>query len=216
MKHQALRREIVAACLAMNARGINQGTSGNISARVEEGLLITTSGIPYDEMKPGDIVPMRLDGSHEGKLNPSSEWRFHTSIMRARPEVGAVVHTHSMFATTLGCCGLEIPAVHYMIAAAGGNSIRCVPYITYGTQELADAAVGALRDRNACLLANHGMIVCETDMQRALSLAVEVEALARQYCIARQTGTPVLLTEAEMDEALARYATYGKQPGGRE
>jgi L-fuculose-phosphate aldolase len=130
MKHQALRREIVAACLAMNARGINQGTSGNISARVEEGLLITPSGIPYDEMKPGDIVPMRLDGSHEGKLSPSSEWRFHTSIMRARPEVDAVVHTHSMFATTLGCCGLEIPAVHYMIAAAGGNSIRCVPYIT--------------------------------------------------------------------------------------
>ena len=102
MKHLVLRREIVAACVGMNARGINQGTSGNISARMEGGLLITPSGVPYDEMKPSDIVEMRLDGSHAGRLTPSSEWRFHTSILKARPEVGSVVHTHSMFATTLG------------------------------------------------------------------------------------------------------------------
>jgi L-fuculose-phosphate aldolase len=210
MKHQALRREIVAACLAMNARGINQGTSGNISARVEEGLLITPSGIPYDEMKPGDIVPMRLDGSHEGKLSPSSEWRFHTSIMRARPEVGAVVHTHSMFATTLGCCGLEIPAVHYMIAAAGGNSIRCVPYITYGTQELADAAVGALRDRNACLLANHGMIVVGPTLKKAMWLAVEVETLAAQYWRALQIGRPNILSEDQVQIVIEKFKTYGQ------
>jgi L-fuculose-phosphate aldolase len=159
MKYPALRREIVAACQDMNRRGINQGTSGNISARVAEGLLITPSGLPYDEMKPADVVLMKKDGSHAGRLKPSSEWRFHTSIMATRSEVGAVVHTHSMFATTLSCLGLEIPAVHYMIAAAGGNNIRCVPYITYGTQELADAALKALEGRNACLLANHGMIV---------------------------------------------------------
>jgi len=210
MKHQALRREIVAACLAMNARGINQGTSGNISARIDEGLLITPSGVPYDEMKPSDIVPMRLDGSHEGKLKPSSEWRFHTSLMRERLEVGAVVHTHSMFATTLGCCGLEIPAVHYMIAAAGGSSIPCVPYITYGTQELADAAVKALKNRNACLLANHGMIVVGPNLKKAMWLAVEVETLAAQYWRALQVGKPNILPKAEIRRVMDKFQTYGQ------
>jgi L-fuculose-phosphate aldolase len=211
MKHQALRREIIAACLAMNARGINQGTSGNISVRVEEGLLITPSGVPYDEMKPGDIVPMRLDGSHGGKVKPSSEWRFHTSILAARPEVGAVVHTHSMFATTLGCCGLEIPAVHYMIAAAGGSSVPCVPYITYGTQELADAALKALKDRNACLLANHGMIVVGPTLKKAMWLAVEVETLAAQYWRALQIGKPNILSEAQVQIVIEKFKTYGQQ-----
>lgn len=210
MKHQALKREIVAACLAMNARGINQGTSGNISARVEEGLLITPSGVPYDEMKPSDIVPMRLDGSHDGKLKPSSEWQFHTSIMRERPGVGAVVHTHSMFATTLGCCGLEIPAVHYMIAAAGGSSIPCVPYITYGTQELADAAAKALGDRNACLLANHGMIVVGPTLKKAMWLAVEVETLAAQYWRALQIGKPNILSEDQVQVVIEKFKTYGQ------
>jgi len=211
MKHQALRREIIATCLAMNARGINQGTSGNISARVEEGLLITPSGVPYDEMKPGDIVPMRLDGSHAAKLKPSSEWRFHTSILAARPEVGAVVHTHSMFATTLGCCGLEIPAVHYMIAAAGGSSVPCVPYITYGTQELADATLKALKDRNACLLANHGMIVVGPTLKKAMWLAVEVETLAAQYWRALQIGKPNILSEAQVQIVIEKFKTYGQQ-----
>jgi len=210
MKHQALRREIIAACLAMSARGINQGTSGNISARVEEGLLITPSGVPYDEMKPGHIVPMRLDGSHESKLKPSSEWRFHASIMASRPEVGAVVHAHSMFATTLGCCGLEIPAVHYMIAAAGGSSIPCVPYITYGTQELADAAVKALKDRSACLLANHGMIVVGPTLKKAMWLAVEVETLAAQYWRALQVGKPNILSDAQVQIVIEKFKTYGQ------
>lgn len=210
MKHQALRREIIATCLTMNARGINQGTSGNISVRVEEGLLITPSGVPYDEMKPADIVLMRPDGGHAGRMKPSSEWRFHTSIMAARPEVGAVVHTHSMFATTLGCCGLEIPAVHYMIAAAGGGTIRCVPYITYGTQELADAALKALTDRNACLLANHGMIVVGPTLKKAMWLAVEVETLAAQYWRALQIGRPNILSEAQVQTVMEKFKTYGQ------
>ena len=210
MKHQALRCEIVAECLAMNARGINQGTSGNISARVEEGFLITPSGVPYDEMKSADIVQMRPDGSHAGRLQPSSEWRFHTSIMSARPEVGAVVHTHSMFATTLGCCGLEIPAVHYMIAAAGGSNIRCVPYITYGTQELADAALKALEDRNACLLANHGMIVVGPTLRKAMWLAVEVETLAAQYWRALQIGKPNILSDAQVNTVIEKFKSYGQ------
>jgi L-fuculose-phosphate aldolase len=210
MKHPALRREIIAACQDMNRRGINQGTSGNISARVAEGLLITPSGFPYDEMKPADIVLMKTDGSHVGRLKPSSEWRFHTSIMATRPEVGAVVHTHSMFATTLSCLGLEIPAVHYMIAAAGGTNIRCVPYITYGTQELADAALQALEDRNACLLANHGMIVVGPTLKRAMWLAIEVETLAAQYWRALQVGKPNILSEAQVLAVMEKFKTYGQ------
>jgi L-fuculose-phosphate aldolase len=169
-------------------------------------------GVPYDEMKPSDVVEMRLDGTHAGRLKPSSEWRFHTSILRARPEVGSVVHTHSMFATTLGCCGLGIPAVHYMIAAAGGSSIPCVPYITYGTQELADAAVKALKDRNACLLANHGMIVVGPTLKKAMWLAVEVETLAAQYWRALQIGKPNILTDAQVETVIEKFKTYGQPP----
>jgi L-fuculose-phosphate aldolase len=210
MKYPALRREIVAACQDMNRRGINQGTSGNISARVAEDFLITPSGLPYDEMKPADIVLMKPDGSHVGRLKPSSEFRFHTSIMATRPEVGAVVHTHSMFATTLACLGLEIPAVHYMIAAAGGSNIRCVPYITYGTQELANAALKALEGRNACLLANHGMIVVGPTLKRAMWLAVEVETLAAQYWRALQVGKPNILSDAQVQTVMEKFRTYGQ------
>jgi L-fuculose-phosphate aldolase len=210
MKYPALRREIIAACQDMNRRGINQGTSGNISARVAEGLLITPSGLPYDEMKPADIVLMKRDGTPVGRLKPSSEWRFHTSIMATRPEVGAVVHTHSMFATTLSCLGLEIPAVHYMIAAAGGSNIRCVPYITYGTQELADAALKALEGRNACLLSNHGMIVVGPTLKKAMWLAVEVETLAAQYWRALQVGKPNILTDAQIKTVMEKFQTYGQ------
>jgi L-fuculose-phosphate aldolase len=210
MKYATQRREIVAACRDMNRRGINQGTSGNISARTPEGFLITPSGLPYDEMKPADIVPMKLDGSHGGRRKPSSEFRFHLSIMNARPEVGAVVHTHSMFAVTIGCLGMEIPAVHYMIAAAGGSNIRCVPYITYGTQELADAALKALEGRNACLLANHGMIVVGPTLKKAMWLAVEVETLAAQYWRALQVGKPNILSDAQVKVVMEKFKTYGQ------
>ena len=191
--------------------GINQGTSGNVSVRVDEGLLITPSGVPYSEMKPSDIVLMRLDGSHAGSLKPSSEWRLHTSILAARPEVGAIVHTHSMFATTIGCCGLEIPAVHYMIAATGGSRIPCVPYITYGTQELADAALAALEGRSACLLANHGMIVLGPSLKKAMWLAVEVETLSSQYWRALQIGRPNILSDAQVQAVIEKFKTYGQQ-----
>jgi L-fuculose-phosphate aldolase len=210
MKHEGIRKEIVAACLDMNRRGINQGTSGNISARVPEGFLLTPSGIPYDEMGPGDVVLMRPDASHAGKRKPSSEWRFHHALMTSRPEIGAVVHTHSMFATTLSCLGLEIPALHYMIAAAGGNTIRCAPYATYGTQETADNAVKALKGRNACLLANHGMIVIGPNLKKAMWLAVEVETLAAQYWRALQLGKPNILSKAEIDRVIEKFQTYGQ------
>ena len=212
MKHDGLRREIIAACLEMNGRGINQGTSGNISARVPEGLLITPSGIPYAEMQPPDIVLMRPDGSHEGTRKPSSEWRFHRDIMANRAEVGAIVHAHSMFATTLACLRMDIPAVHYMIAAAGGPTIRCAPYVTYGTQALSDLAIEALEGRNACLLANHGMIVLGPNLKKAMWLAVEVETLAAQYWRALQVGKPHILPDAEVAAVIEKFRNYGQSP----
>lgn len=212
MKHEALRREIIEACVDMNRRGINQGTSGNISIRIAEGMLLTPSGIPYGEMEPEDIVVMHPDGSHEGTRKPSSEWRFHRDIMATRPEVGAIVHTHSMFATTLACLHLDIPAVHYMVAAAGGPTIRCAPYATYGTQAVSDLALKALEGRNACLLANHGMIVLGPNLKKALWLAVEVETLAAQYWRALQVGTPHILPDEEVAAVIDKFRTYGQVP----
>ncbi len=206
------RRSIVDACRRMNALGINQGRSGNIGLRVEGGMLVTPSGMSYDDMKPADIVFMELDGSVPPRQRePSSEWRFHRAILAARPEIGAVVHTHAMFATTLACLRREIPAFHYMVAMAGGDSIRCAPYATFGTQDLADHAVVALEGRKACLLANHGMIAIGETLPRALALAVEVETLAAQYWRALQIGDPVILSEKEMQVVLEKFETYGRQ-----
>jgi L-fuculose-phosphate aldolase len=210
MKYEKIRRDMAAACLDMNHRGINQGTSGNVSVRVPEGYLLTPSGIPYDEMKPADLVLMRPDGSHTGRCKPSSEWRFHHALMQTRPDIGAVVHTHAMYATTLSCLGLEIPALHYMIAAAGGHTIRCAPYATYGTQETADNALKAMEGRNACLLANHGMIVAGPILKKAMWLAVEVETLAAQYWRALQIREPNILSEAEIDRVIVKFKTYGQ------
>jgi L-fuculose-phosphate aldolase len=210
MKYAEQRRDIVKACQDMNRRGINQGTSGNISVRVKEGFLLTPSGMAYDEMKAADIVLMKPDSSHTGSRKPSSEWRFHHALMAKRPEIGAVVHTHSMFATTLSCLGMEIPAVHYMVAAAGGYNIRCAPYATYGTQETANNAVKALQDRNACLLANHGMIVVGPNLKKAMWLAVEVETLAAQYWRALQVGKPNILSKAEIGRVIDKFKSYGQ------
>jgi L-fuculose-phosphate aldolase len=209
MKHEALRRDMIATCLFMNERGINQGTSGNVSVRVDEGFLITPSGVPYDEMQPDDIVTMDLDANSSGLRKPSSEWRFHRDILRDKPEVGAVIHLHSMFCTTLSILRREIPAVHYMVAAAGGTTIPCVPYSIWGSQKLADDIVAALRDRLACLLANHGMVAVGPSLKKAAWLAVEVETLAAQYWRALQAGDPYILSDAEMAEAIAKFATYG-------
>ncbi len=206
------RQEIVDACRRMNTLGINQGRAGNISCRVANGLLVTPSGLDYDAMQPDDIVLMDADGRvRDGQLRPSSEWRFHCDILRARPEVGAVVHTHAMFATVLACHRREIPPFHYMVAVAGGDSIRCAPYATFGTQELSEYALTALDGRRACLLANHGMIVLGETLDGALALAVEVETLASQYCRVLALGEPVLLPAREMETILKKFGTYGKQ-----
>ena len=204
-----LRETIVATARAMNASGINRGTAGNVSARVDGGFLITPSGVPYDITTPDDIVTVDDDGKPRGRLAPSSEWRFHREIYRNRPELHAIVHTHSPHATTLACLGRGIPAFHYMVAVAGGRDIRCAPYATFGTQELADHIVTALTGRKACLLSHHGMISAETTLASALALAIEVESLAEMYWRALQIGEPALLPDPEMDRVLAKFATYG-------
>ena len=202
---------IIETCLEMNRQGINQGSAGNVSRRFEAGFLITPSGLPYDRLEPGDIVYVDLDGKSGDALQPSSEWRMHRDIYAYRDDAGAVLHAHSTFATALSCLRLEIPAFHYMIAVAGGNDIRCADYALFGTQELSDNMLAALAGRRACLLGTHGMICFHDDLERALWLGVEVETLARQYWHARQAGDPVILSDAEMDAVLDRFADYGRQ-----
>ena len=203
------RQAIIDACRRMNALGINQGTSGNISVRHGEGLLITPTSTPYETMTVDQIVFMRLDGSHAGDQRPSSEWRFHVDIMRSRNDVGAVVHAHPAYCTILAIMGLEIPPIHYMIAVAGGDSIRCAPYATYGTPELSAHALAALEGRFACLLDHHGMIAIGSTLSKAMWLAVEVETLARQYHGCLQIGTPPLLPSDEIERVRVKMAGYG-------
>jgi L-fuculose-phosphate aldolase len=209
-----LRQAIVAAARAMNATGLNQGTAGNISARWKERMLLTPTGIPYEELEPEELASLPLEGEYgswEGPLKPSSEWRFHLDIMRARPEVGAIVHTHSTYATVLAMARKDIQAGHYMIAAAGGPTIRCSGYATYGTKELSIEALAALEDRQCCLLANHGMIATGPDLKKAMWLAYELETLARHYYLTLAIGGPVILPEAEIRLVMEKFKSYGLQ-----
>lgn len=206
-----LREGIVAAVRALSAHNLNHGTAGNVSARWNEGFLVTPTGLADDEMQPGDIVPMALDGSWRGARKPSSEWRFHRDLYAARAEAGAVVHAHAPFATALACIGADIPPFHYMIARFGGATVRCAAYATFGTQALSDAALTALDGRCACLLANHGLLVFGRDLRQALDLAIELESLCEQYWRALQVGQPVLLDATEMEVVLEKFRTYGQQ-----
>jgi len=211
-EEEAARQAIIGACLSMNYNGINQGTAGNISVRWENGLLITPSGLPYDEMKIDDIVFMNMDGSYEHRLAASSEWRFHRDILQERVDVNAVVHAHPVHATAFAICGMEVPAVHYMIAAAGGPSIRCAPYAPYGTEELSRAVLKALSGRACALLANHGMVATGHDLRAAMWLAVEVETLCKQYAVALQIGTPRALADDEIERTIEKFKEYGLRP----
>jgi L-fuculose-phosphate aldolase len=209
MSDSALRQEIIDHCLKLNSSGLSQGTSGNISVRSGEGMLITPSGIAYEQLQPGDIVYMSLDGTYQHRLACSSEWRFHRDIYVARPETKAVVHAHPIYCTALAMRRMEIPAAHYMVAVAGGNSIRCAAYHTYGTQELSNAALQALQGRSACLLANHGMIATGPNLAKAMWLAVEVETLAHQYACSLLLGGPALLSDDEMARVVEKFRSYG-------
>ncbi|WNK00971.1 type II toxin-antitoxin system prevent-host-death family antitoxin [Thalassospiraceae bacterium LMO-JJ14] len=203
------RRALIDTCRRMNAVGLNQGTSGNASTRVEGGLLITPSGLDYDRTEPVDIVKIDWAGRVlRGHRAPSSEWHFHCRVMEARPKAGALLHTHSINATTLACLSRGIPPFHYMVAVAGGRDIRCAPYATFGTEKLADAVLEALDGRLACLMENHGMLVLGRDLEEAFKRAIEIETLAEQYLKALAIGTPKLLTVGEMEVVLEKFKNY--------
>ncbi|MEZ5773660.1 MAG: class II aldolase/adducin family protein [Hyphomicrobiaceae bacterium] len=213
---RAIRQAIIEACRAMNTSGLNQGTSGNISVRHGERLLITPSATSYERMTPEMIAAMPLadpSGRFEGPLKPSTEWHFHVAIARTRPEIGAIVHTHSTFATVLAMARRDIPACHYMVAAFGGNDVRCARYATFGTEALARNVLAALEGRSACLMANHGMIATGADLEKAMWAAVELETLARQYWHALALGGAVILSDEEMAEVRGRFGSYGIAAG---
>lgn len=208
-----VRQSVIDAALEMSRTGLSPGRSGNVSARSGGKVLITPSGMAYNDLLPDDIVAMALDGSiAPGQRLPSSEWHFHLAIYNARPEVGGIVHTHSAFATALAVLHKDIPAFHYMVAVAGGADIRCAPYATFGTEELAEHAVVALSGRKACLLSHHGQIAVGETVEHALDLAYEVETLAEQYWRALQIGEPDILDDAEMARVLDKFESYGRQP----
>jgi L-fuculose-phosphate aldolase len=210
---QMQRRGVVQAAQELVRLGLNQGTSGNVSARLDADMLVTPSGVMPDALTPEVIARMRLDGSEtwEGPLKPSSEWRFHRDILRARPETRAIVHTHATYCTVFSMLREEIPAAHYMIAAFGGPSIRCTDYAPYGTQALCDLALEGLRDRDAVLLGSHGMIVLGRDLKEAVWRAVELETLAKQVYLARAIGKPVILDDDEIMRTVERFKRYGQR-----
>lgn len=205
-----LKKEIIKAVVKFNATGLSMGTSGNLSARTDDGFLITPTGIAYDDMQDKDIVLLDIAGStNETKNEASSEWRIHSDIYAQRSEINAVVHVHSPYATAIACTGKAIPAFHYEVAIAGGNSIRCSEYATYGTQDLSDNALMALKDRKACLMANHGLIALGATIDAAFKMAQTMEALAKQYTISKLLGGPVLLDDQEMKINVEKFKHYG-------
>lgn len=206
-----LRVAVVAKARWMNEIGLNQGTSGNISVRAGGTMLITPTAIPYETMQPSMLAAMPIEGKYgswEGPIKPSTEWRFHLDILKARPDVGAVVHTHSTFATVLGIARKPIPACHYMVAVFGGSDVRVADFAIYGTKALADNVLKALEGRNGCLIANHGMITAGKDLEHAMWLAVELETLAKQYYYSLQIG-PVILPDSAIEDTRRSMDGYG-------
>ena len=208
----ALREQLVATAKRMSALGLTPGMSGNVSVRTTQGMLVTPSGMPYDTLTGDDAVAVQLDGTvRPGQRAPSTEWRLHRDILAARTDAHAIVHTHSLFSTTLSMLRRAIPAVHYMVVLAGSDDIPCAEYATFGSAELALNAVSALRGGSACLLANHGMVALGSTLEGALRLAAEVETLASQYWHAAQVGTPHVLDGDELGRVRVRFAEYGQK-----
>jgi len=211
MTEHQLRTSLLQTSRRMVDLGLNRGTAGNASVRCDENILITPSALPVAEMTDQDLVLIANDGKILQGRKPSSEWRFHCDILNARPEIGAVLHMHSTYATTMACLGKDVPAVHYHIAIAGGDTIRCTPYTIFGEQNLSDLALEALHDRKACLLGNHGMIALGKDLNDALSVAQEVEYLCEIYWRALSVGEPKILTAQQMHEVKAKFVEYKKR-----
>jgi|CXWL01.1.fsa_nt_gi L-fuculose-phosphate aldolase len=213
---RALRQQIIDTCRQLEARGLNQGTSGNVSARcgadAAAGFFLTPTSLPYDRMVPEDVVHVTLDGRCTGRCRPSSELPFHLAIMQQRRDAVAVIHTHSTHATTMACLRKEIPAVHYMVGLFGGNNLRCAEYATFGTPELSANLLCALAGRRAALMANHGLVVIGSDLQQALALASEAETLATIYWRALCAGQPAILSDAEMAIVVNKFRDFGYGP----
>lgn len=205
-----LRDEAVAAIRRLDALGMNRGSTGNLSLRHGAGMLITPTGMGADDLRPQDLVWLGWDGTLRGNWQPSSEWHFHRAVYRARPDLQAIVHTHSTHATALACLRRELPAFHYMVAVAGGDSVPCTPYHLFGTEALSDAVALALRDRDATLMANHGLVACGATLTRAMKVAQEIESLCEAYLKALGVGEPVLLSKEQMAAVIERFASYGR------
>jgi len=205
------RKQLIDTALAMNASGINQGTSGNLSVRSEGGMLITPSGLNYSELSPDEIVFVDAHGQAEGPARPSSEWQFHHDIYRYRPDAQAILHAHPVNCATLACLRKPMPAFHYMVAVAGGRDIRCAEYATFGTRELSDKVLTALMERKACLMANHGLLCLGENLKKVLALAIEIENLAKIYLHTLSVGGPTILSDEEMDRVVEKFRSYGEQ-----
>ena len=206
-----LREQLVAALQRLDALGLNRGSTGNLSHRLGAGMLITPTGMGADELRASDLVWLGDEGTLRGDWQPSSEWHFHRAIYAARPDLNAVVHTHSVNATALACLERGLPAFHYMVAVAGGDNVPCTAYHTFGSEALSHAVAQALGERKACLLAHHGVIAAESSLPRALALAVTVEELAQQYILSLALGTPPLLDDDEIARVLVKFRSYGQQ-----
>jgi L-fuculose-phosphate aldolase len=208
----AQRAELMAAMEEAQRQDLNRGTAGNLSLRTDIGMLITPTGIPVDRLSPDMMVSMHLDGAWSGDWRPSSEWAMHAAIYQAFPRAAAIVHAHPDHCVALSCLRIALPAFHYMVASFGGDDVPCAEYAPFGSMALAQSTVAALRDRTACLLANHGMICFASRLSTAVAQAAKLEMLARQFWIARSIGAPVMLDSAQMEEVIGRYQTYGQQP----
>ena len=205
-----LREQTVAALRRLDTLGMNRGSTGNLSLRQGDGMLITPTGMSADELQPPDLVWLGWDGRQRGTWRPSSEWHFHQAIYAARPDLHAVVHCHSVHATALACLRRDVPAFHYMVAVAGGDSVPCVPYHLFGTEALSVAVAQALQARDACLLANHGLVAAGPTLARAMKVAQEIESLCETYLKALAVGEPVLLSREQMAEVIERFRSYGR------
>jgi len=206
-----LRQQLVEVMQAMQATGLNRGTSGNASARIGDGLLVTPSGIAPDKLTPESMVRLNAAGeTAAGALRPSSEWRMHAGILARRPDVNAVVHCHARHATILACAGMPIPPLHYMVGVSGRASVPVAPYATFGTTELGESVVETLEGGYACLMANHGLIAVAPTLRHALLVAEEMEEQAAVYCGTLAIGGPKLLSESQMAEIFGQFAGYGQ------
>lgn len=208
---EALRQQLIETAREMNHCGLNEGTSGNLSVRTPEGMLITPSGLPYERMTPDDIVEVGHTGVSVGEMRPSSEWRIHDDIYKERSDAFAILHAHPVHCTALACLNRPVPAFHYMVAVAGGIDIPCAPYATFGSQALSNNVLIALQNRKACLMANHGLVCLAENLAAALALAIEIEQLARSYLQCLAVGEPVILEREEMERVLEKFKTYGSQ-----